>query len=69
LRTARDIHEKIRCVHENPVRRGLVKRAADWPWSSALAWETGGDEPLGIDRHSVPPLTILDDDPTSRLMH
>lgn len=22
-------------VHLNPVRRGLVKRATDWPWSSA----------------------------------
>ena len=29
LRSARDIHEKIRYVHENPVRRGLVERPAD----------------------------------------
>jgi putative transposase len=25
----------IEYVHLNPVRRGLVKRAIDWPWSSA----------------------------------
>jgi putative transposase len=25
----------IEYIHQNPVRRGLVKRATDWPWSSA----------------------------------
>ena len=28
-------------LHENPVRRGLVARAGDWRWSSALWYETG----------------------------
>jgi putative transposase len=54
LWTAGEIHEKIRYVHNNPVRRKLVAQAADWPWSSFRAWETGVDEPLGIDRESVP---------------
>jgi putative transposase len=27
-------------IHNNPVRRGLVKSAQDWPWSSA-AWYAG----------------------------
>jgi len=61
LRSVRDIHEKVRYVHENPVRRGLVERPTDWPWSSASAWETGNNEPLPIDRHSMPALTVQED--------
>ena len=26
--------EKLRYMHRNPVRRGLVKKPEDWPWSS-----------------------------------
>lgn len=26
--------EKLRYMHENPVKRGLVKHPRDWPWSS-----------------------------------
>ena len=26
--------EKLRYIHQNPVRRGLCKRAEDWEWSS-----------------------------------
>jgi putative transposase len=37
-------------VHENPIRRGLVERVEDWPWSSA-AWFLGlGESPLVPDR-------------------
>jgi putative transposase len=61
LRSVRDVHEKIAYVHDNPIRRGLVARAADWEWSSAGAWATGGATPLPIDRHSVPPLTLRDE--------
>ena len=56
LRTTRDIHEKIQYIHANPVRRGLVARAEDWQWSSCTAWATGLDEPMGLDRESLPPL-------------
>jgi len=35
-------------LHDNPVRRGLVERAADWKWSSA-AWFEGGRAPLALD--------------------
>ena len=54
LRSVMDIYEKIEYVHHNPVRRGLVKRAADWPWSSCRAWEMGVDDPIRIDRGSLP---------------
>jgi hypothetical protein len=35
LRTVKEHHETVEYIHLNPVRRGLVKRAADWKWSSA----------------------------------
>ena len=41
LWTPEHIHKMIRYVHENPVRRGLVQRPQDWPWTSYRAW-TGG---------------------------
>ncbi|MCC6124786.1 MAG: transposase [Pirellulales bacterium] len=31
--------EKVQYMHENPVRKGLVARAADWKWSSARWYE------------------------------
>jgi putative transposase len=33
--------EKLHYMHENPVRRGLVKQAVDWPFSSARWYATG----------------------------
>lgn len=40
------IHAEIEYIHNNPVRRGLVARDEDWPWSSA-AWYAGArDVPL-----------------------
>lgn len=35
LRSVKEYHEKIAYLHLNPVRAGLVRRAEDWPWSSA----------------------------------
>lgn len=34
------LHTTIDYIHENPVRRGLVKHAIDWSWSSAQ-WYAG----------------------------
>ncbi len=59
LRSVEDIHEKINYVHNNPVRRGLVDRASSWRWSSCLAWETGEDTPIAIDRASLPAKIVL----------
>ena len=46
----RVLHALVDDVHLNPVRRGLVKRAEDWPWSSARDWLRINDADLGIDR-------------------
>jgi putative transposase len=52
--TAKDVHEKIHYIHANPVRGGLVGSPEEWRWSSCRAWEEGVDEPLAIDRGSLP---------------
>ncbi len=39
----------IEYIHNNPVRRGLVACATDWPWSSARWYATGGTELLAMD--------------------
>ena len=33
--------EKLRYIHRNPVKRGLVKRPEDWPWSTFRHYATG----------------------------
>ncbi|HEY2482162.1 MAG TPA: transposase, partial [Caulobacteraceae bacterium] len=38
------LYAAIRYVDLNPVRAGLVDRAADWPWSSARAHLSGRDD-------------------------
>ncbi len=34
VKTARKEREKLLYMHHNPVKRGLVERPDDWPWSS-----------------------------------
>jgi putative transposase len=45
----------ITYIHENPVGRGLVQRAADWKWSSAQFYEGMAEVPLIMD-----PLLVMD---------
>lgn len=33
--------EKLRYMHRNPVKRGLVAKPGDWPWSSYRHYATG----------------------------
>jgi putative transposase len=33
--------EKLRYIHRNPVKRGLVRRPEDWPWSSFQHYSEG----------------------------
>ena len=43
-RNIRDEHEfrkKLRYIHRNPVKRGLVSKPEEWPWSSYRHYQTG----------------------------
>jgi putative transposase len=39
----------IEYIHQNPVRRGLVTEATDWPWSSARFYASRSDAMLAMD--------------------
>jgi len=41
--------EKLRYIHDNPVKRGLVQRAEDWQWSSARHYSTGEEGVVEIE--------------------
>jgi putative transposase len=43
LRSYAEFVEKLRYVHRNPVKRGLVEKPENWNWSSALHYATGDD--------------------------
>jgi len=45
----RAVRRVVDYIHRNPVRRGLVDSAADWPWSSAGWHEECKDEPMAMD--------------------
>jgi putative transposase len=40
--------EKLRYIHRNPVKRGLVARPEDWKWSSFRSYATGEVGPVKI---------------------
>jgi len=44
--------EKLRYIHRNPVRRGLVLAPEQWRWSSYLHYATGELGPVFIDRQT-----------------
>ena len=41
--------EKLRYMHRNPVRRGLVPRPEDWPWSSYRHYALGVEGTVEIE--------------------
>ncbi|MGB6687348.1 MAG: transposase [Terracidiphilus sp.] len=41
--------EKLRYIHRNPVRRGLVEKPEDWKWSSFRHYATGERGTVGIE--------------------
>jgi putative transposase len=41
--------EKLRYIHRNPVKRGLVEKPEDWPWSSFRHYATGEDGAVEIE--------------------
>jgi hypothetical protein len=42
-------NEKLDYMHANPVKRGLVKDAKDWPWSSCSFYRGGETGLIRID--------------------
>jgi len=60
LRTVREYNEKVDYIHLNPVRRGLVRHATDWKWSTVHEYVgVSGEEQerrcgLRIDRVRLP---------------
>jgi putative transposase len=49
-------HQQIEYFHNNPVRRGLCLKPADWLWSSAADYAGLRAGPLKIDRELLPTL-------------
>ena len=45
----RSVHEEVRFIETNPVRKGIVDRAEDYPWSSAKSHLMGIPDPLLTD--------------------
>jgi len=45
-----ELFEKIRYMHNNPVRRGLVQNPDEWKWSSASWYNGEKDVVLAIDK-------------------
>ncbi len=45
IRDEQDFARHFDSVHWNPVKHGLVRRAADWPWSSFHRWVQAGVYP------------------------
>ncbi len=41
--------EKLRYMHRNPVKRGLVKKPEHWPWSSFRHYATGAEGVVEIE--------------------
>ena len=48
-RNEKSVWEKVSYCHQNPVKRGLVKKAEDWEWSSCRWYEGDRDVPLQMD--------------------
>lgn len=43
------LHQKLDYMHKNPITRGLVDRAEEWPWSSYRYYELGDDSIIRMD--------------------
>lgn len=48
VRDEEELWEKVRYIHRNPVKRGLVREPWEWKWSSArwYAGEREGEIPI-----------------------
>jgi putative transposase len=48
--TTKKRNEKLNYMHNNPVKRGLVKEPGDWPWSSWRFYFLNDASVLAMDR-------------------
>jgi putative transposase len=53
--TQRKHVEKLRYMHRNPVKRGLVNSPELWRWSSFRYYRLGEEVPVKIGAPSIPP--------------
>ena len=49
----KNVPNVIEYIHDNPVRRGLVKHPIDWEWSSARFWDRHARVPMRMDEPFV----------------
>ena len=49
VRGEKERSEVIRYIHRNPVKRGLVEKPEDWPWSSFRHYATGANGTIEIE--------------------
>lgn len=49
VRTHEKLVEKLRYLHRNPVKRGLVHSPEEWPWSSFRHYLTGTSGPVEVE--------------------
>lgn len=52
--TTKEIINQVEYIHNNPVRRGLVKSPDDYYWSSARFWMRGEVGPIKVERECFP---------------
>ena len=48
VQTEKFWRQKLDYLHENPVRKGLVRRSRDWRYSSALWYDTDAQHPCDV---------------------
>jgi REP-associated tyrosine transposase len=48
VRTKKKYFEKLKYIHMNPVRRGLVNSPEIWPWSSFRHYRYGEEGPVKV---------------------
>ena len=55
--SSKKLREKLDYMHANPIERGLVSHAKDWPWSSWSHYEKGERGLIRIDTLEGDPVT------------
>ena len=61
--TERKYVEKLKYMHRNPVKRGLVQRPEDWRWSSFRHYLTGEDGPVEVESQWTASRRVKQTDP------